>query len=39
MRCDNIDVMKLTIDMESKPCDKNRDSGEKIKGSDLREIG
>jgi hypothetical protein len=30
--------MKLTINMKSEACDKNRDSGEKIKGSDLREI-
>ena len=30
--------MKLTIDMESETSDKNRDSGEKIKDCDLREI-
>lgn len=31
-------LMKLTIDMESEACYKNRDSGEKIKGSNLREV-
>lgn len=32
-------ILKLiTIDLESEACDKHWDSGEKVKGSDLREI-
>lgn len=32
-------VEMITIDMESKASDKDRDGGEKIKDGDFREIG